>query len=759
MIRIYSSGQVCTYLNSIKCVTIRARNVRVRPNRFPSKQSFVSGQSPLPVGLSPSLHKYIQANQYGALSCQRFYICKHTTIEDCNYKFVIKECKRCNNNRRILPTNHVTSQSVVDLTSFLPVRQFHISSINFKDLIEPESKVEQTVKALKEKKKEKLKSDEGVVERLQQLPSQQEPPIVLEIKPAQKSLWIRFKDEVVHYYHGFRLLGIDVAIAFRMLRQILNGNSLSRREYKQFTRTVSDMFRLVPFLVFVIIPFMEFLLPVALKLFPQMLPSTFQDKSKKEEKLKKELKVKLEMAKFLQDTIEETPCDHKKAASETLNFGSFIERIRSSGQQATNQEILKYSKLFEDELTLDNLPREQLIALCKLLMLQPYGTNNFLRFQLRLKLRTLMADDRMIQKEGIDSLTVSEMQTACQARGMRALGLPVERLKSQLQQWLELHLDEQIPTSLLLLSRALYLPDELPTAQQLQKTIAVLSESATEEAKVKLAEVEGEKVDNTTRLNIIKKEEAEIMKEKEDKIKEELEEKEELEKKMAKLEAEELVDKAPVLEMTGQDLEEEIEEVTKEEFKELNEVINQLADEKEKLSHEKEDLEELREDIAEYKEDVEELKTEMEAEAVESKASIRLGKRIDRIVNRLEKIVDEVEKGKNELKEDIKKQDELGDEDSDTEKLMRDRKQLLRIEEFEEAMRKFSNLSDEAKFRQLAELLDKDSDGILDIQDVQKVIDFITEQDVDLSPKQIDDIINMLSKEEQVEESEKTSNP
>ena len=49
----------------------------------------------------------------------------------------------------------------------------------------------------------------------------------------------------------------------------------------QLVRTTADMFRLVPFLVFIIIPFMEFLLPVALKLFPNMLPSTFQEADKK----------------------------------------------------------------------------------------------------------------------------------------------------------------------------------------------------------------------------------------------------------------------------------------------------------------------------------------------------------------------------------------------------------------------------------------------------------------------------------------------
>lgn len=56
---------------------------------------------------------------------------------------------------------------------------------------------------------------------------------------------------------------------------------------------------------------------------------------------------------------------------------------------------MKYSKLFEDELTLDNLSHEQLRALSRLLQLNTIGTNNILRFQLRMQLRTLMADDKV----------------------------------------------------------------------------------------------------------------------------------------------------------------------------------------------------------------------------------------------------------------------------------------------------------------------------------------------------------------------------
>lgn len=73
------------------------------------------------------------------------------------------------------------------------------------------------------------------------------------------------------------------------------------------TRTVADIFRLVPVAVFLLVPFMELLLPVALKLFPNMLPSTFEDKLKKEEELKKSLNIKLEVAKFLQVIIDSIP--------------------------------------------------------------------------------------------------------------------------------------------------------------------------------------------------------------------------------------------------------------------------------------------------------------------------------------------------------------------------------------------------------------------------------------------------------------------
>lgn len=41
---------------------------------------------------------------------------------------------------------------------------------------------------------------------------------------------------------------------------------------------------------------------------------------------------------------------------------------------------------------------------------------------------------QMIAKEGVSGLSVSELQSACRARGMRSLGLTEEQLKEQLGQ-------------------------------------------------------------------------------------------------------------------------------------------------------------------------------------------------------------------------------------------------------------------------------------------------------------------------------------
>lgn len=623
----------------------------------------------------------------------------------------------------------------------LPVRGWHFSRP-----VSDDSVVEKSLKSLKDKNK-KLEEGGPVYS----------PPAEVVVK---KSLGQRVLDELKHYYHGFRLLWIDTKIAARMLWRILNGHTLTRRERRQFLRICADLFRLVPFLVFVVVPFMEFLLPVAVKLFPNMLPSTFETQSIKEERLKKELRVKLELAKFLQDTIEEMALKNKAAkGSATKDFSVFFQKIRETGERPSNEEIMRFSKLFEDELTLDNLTRPQLVALCKLLELQSIGTNNFLRFQLTMRLRSIKADDKLIAEEGVDSLNVKELQAACRARGMRALGVTEDRLRGQLKQWLDLHLHQEIPTSLLILSRALYLPDTLSPADQLKSTLQTLPEIVAKEAQVKAAEVEGEQVDNKAKLEATLQEEAAIQQEhleKELQRRSEAAKDTELESVEAApqragaepqpevpdtvLQSETLKDMAPVLEGLKE------EEITKEEIDILSDACSKLQEQKSSLTKEKEELELLKEDVQDYSEDLQEIKKELsktgeEQYVEESKASKRLMKRVQQMIGQIDGLISQLEMDQQAGK--------LAPAEG-----MPTGENVISVAELISAMKQVKHIP-ESKLTSLAAALDENKDGKVNIDDLVKVIELVDKEDVHISTSQVAEIVATLEKEEKVEEKEK----
>ncbi|XP_033146191.1 mitochondrial proton/calcium exchanger protein [Brassica rapa] len=266
-----------------------------------------------------------------------------------------------------------------------------------------------------------------------------------------------FVSTLKHYWLGTKLLWADTRISSRLLLKLAGGKSLSRRERQQLTRTTADIFRLVPFAVFILVPFMEFLLPVFLKLFPNMLPSTFQDKMKEEEALKRKLLARIEYAKFLQETAKEMAKEVKhsrtgEARQTAEDLVEFLDKVRK-GRLVQNDEILGFAKLFNDELTLDNISRPRLVSMCRIMGISPYGTDAYLRYMLRKRLRSIKEDDKLIRAEGVDSLSEAELREDCRERGMLGT-LTVEEMRQQLRDWMDLSLNHSVPSSLLILSRA-----------------------------------------------------------------------------------------------------------------------------------------------------------------------------------------------------------------------------------------------------------------------------------------------------------------
>lgn len=142
------------------------------------------------------------------------------------------------------------------------------------------------------------------------------------------------------------------------------------------------------------------------------------------------------------------------------SFLSFMEKARN-GEIIPNDVIVRYAQNFKDDLTLDNMPRMQLINMCRYMGIPPYGSDAFLRFQLRHRMRSLQEDDQRILWEGIDSLTKMELREACQERGMRSTGLSKDAYKRALQQWLDLSVKQNVPTSLLIMSRTFFLQEDI----------------------------------------------------------------------------------------------------------------------------------------------------------------------------------------------------------------------------------------------------------------------------------------------------------
>jgi LETM1 and EF-hand domain-containing protein 1, mitochondrial len=83
-----------------------------------------------------------------------------------------------------------------------------------------------------------------------------------------------------------------------------------------------------------------------------------------------------------------------------------------------------------------------------------FGTDNFLRGTIRSRLVYLRRDDQLIDREGVDALSTSELQAACQSRGIRTAGVSPGRLRDELTTWINLHLHNRVSGVLLVLGRA-----------------------------------------------------------------------------------------------------------------------------------------------------------------------------------------------------------------------------------------------------------------------------------------------------------------
>ena len=349
----------------------------------------------------------------------------------------------------------------------------------------------------------------------------------VEAKKAEKKMTLvqKIKHEIHHYWDGTKLLATEVRISTKLALKMAAGYELSRRENRQLQRTVQDLGRLVPFSVFVIVPFAELLLPVALKIFPNLLPSTYEGQKSKDKKATDLRATRKEVSSFLRSTLKETGLPVSAVNAQKEEFTQFFRKVRASGESPSHEDVIKVCKIFKDDLTLDNLSRPQLVGMTKYMNLNAFGTDMMLRYQIRHRMRQIKRDDRAISYEGVASLSVPELQMAAASRGLRTHGMSPGRLRDDLQMWLDLRLKYGIPSTLLVLSNAFMYSQgkDSEIASQMDALQAVMSsipEELFHEIELEVHNAEGAAT-NKQRL--------EVLREQQELIEEENEQKEESE--------------------------------------------------------------------------------------------------------------------------------------------------------------------------------------------------------------------------------------
>jgi hypothetical protein len=365
------------------------------------------------------------------------------------------------------------------------------------------------------------------------------------------------KHELQHFGHGFSRLASNVSLSAKTLfTPRVPEKGIQRSEKILIVKTVFDVLRLIPLIIILVIPFLEFALPLLLKLFPNMLPSTFADKKAAKTKAFQEFKVRLQLSKYLEHTLSRTilrqlqsqsgliqdismdphiltrfetmikkqkhdqqafrsqrgpsmgtslPADYHEETDTTADESTTemtmrpltdeIEQLSinvyghesapiatllhemfarlSKGESVESAQLQPLFYLFSKTVNFDTLRHPQLETLCRFMNIPNQGDANTLKNNITRHLDSLRKEDQAIRSEGIENLSISDLQAACSDRGMRYNGVKKRNLRKQLENWIYYSLDLKLPPTLLILSRAFSLLDEIkkdPRFQGLRST-------------------------------------------------------------------------------------------------------------------------------------------------------------------------------------------------------------------------------------------------------------------------------------------------
>ena len=270
---------------------------------------------------------------------------------------------------------------------------------------------------------------------------------------VMKQLW----EFCRHLYHGMRLLAINTKIAARLKSKVIRGQQLTRRERQLLERTARDLIRMVPFSLFIIIPGAEILLPVALMMFPDLVPSTF---STREQTRKKQIIDNLKKGSWTRRVFEHQFARIIISEGYDLYSSSWgiLKRV-GKGDIVNADDIRELSVHYKPgkKLDLKNLPSWVLRDIARVMgiynpivgaILPKRLYDARLLCNIEQLFEQFQTDDKCLVEAGLENLNEEELELENVKRNMRWFG-PASALRLQLKHWCEISLSEDIPTHIL----------------------------------------------------------------------------------------------------------------------------------------------------------------------------------------------------------------------------------------------------------------------------------------------------------------------
>ncbi|KAI9209310.1 LETM1-like protein-domain-containing protein [Polychytrium aggregatum] len=242
------------------------------------------------------------------------------------------------------------------------------------------------------------------------------------------------RDFVKQYYNGSRVLMRESKLAGELRKKRdRQGYQLTRAEHVLVHKSAMDVRKTIPFFITLVV--LPESLPFLMVYQPHFFPSTCLSAEQWITKWTNLAKIR---TKFAQE-----------ATSAARDGGAVMpERFLS------DSECAAIARSQSNYFIAENMSRQQLAVYNRFMGLPRFGLRSTLKKALKSHFKYLREDDLLIQKEGIDSLSDPQVQTALEERGINSLGQSPEERRRSLQAWIKLHLhpDPHIPEGMMILA-------------------------------------------------------------------------------------------------------------------------------------------------------------------------------------------------------------------------------------------------------------------------------------------------------------------